>query len=448
MLADIVRSALLLLKKLVYFFRKNIFSRTTDGVFSTVFMLGDSCQKTFDPKKYIDPVKGIFIGLSNYGDPIFRPLQMIQKNHIAFIGESGCGKTMAATSILAQCAKHFDECSIIFDPKNDKYMLNTLHNYHDDSSKFHVLDLSPDAPPQINPFHGASAADVEMMLISALQLFNSGNSGVDFYRAEDRDAARLSADIIHNKKTCFPEFLSIAGSIKAISSKHAFWRDCQQLGFIPALQAHSGLSIADTIKPGNILYVIGNTSQPRVQAAIRLILQRVIQIAEKRDQQYCKSIGIFIDEIRYVLSEVMLTSLSTIRDKNVHLLIAFQDVGNLLEATCVNPKAVESIIMTNTSIKFVYRISHAQTLSTLEKISGCIYTKNIAIPRIPAGLISHLPKPQNSSHASVGIIFGDGPAYIVRCAPLHLSSCTDLNKIMINSHPRCNNGIYSPHDLI
>ncbi|WP_092483542.1 hypothetical protein [Candidatus Ichthyocystis hellenicum] len=448
MLGDIIGLAIFFLKKLISVVRNTM---TNDGnrhsIFHVVSLL-NKCQKTFETGKYINHKKGVFIGLTTDNYPLFWPLEQLQKNHIAFIGESGCGKTMAATNIIAQCTKNFNECSIIFDPKRDLQMINTLYTYLAEENKFHILDLSPQAPPQINPFQDALPADIEMMLISAFQLHNSGNAGVDFYRGEDRDAARLSSNIIYQNKMCFPEFLEHAGKIKEIYKKHAFWRECQQLGFLPALQAHSGMSLADAIQPGHILYVIGNTSQPRVQSAMRLILQIIIQILEKRDLKKCPSVGLFIDELRYVLSETMLTSLSTIRDKNVHLLLAFQDVGNLLESTSVNPKAVESIVMTNTSIKFIYRISHGRTITTLEKISGYSYQKNTFRPHIHAGIISHLPKPQNKKNASVGLIFGDGPAYVIRCSPIEYLPQQFEIYPKVNEHQPCKSGVTSPYDLI
>lgn len=435
-----------LIKVILIYLMKKGFSKKNPHDIRILHKTLKPCQKGFQPLTYLCPSQGVFIGLGQSSQAVFWDLSFLQKNHMALIGESGCGKTSLATTILAQCAHDFNECVIVFDPKNDTHMLLTLA-HHVGLDSFHYLNLSPDAPPQINPFEDASPSDIEMMFISGLQLFSSGHAGADYYRGEDREAARLSSALIAQKKLCFPEFLKYAGKINLICKRNAFWRECQQLGFLPALQAHSGLALASCLKPGHVLYISGDTAQPRTQSALRLIMERVVQLIGQRDRHLCPVVAFFIDEIRYVLSEVLLTALSTIRDKQVHLILAFQDIANLTESSGLSAQAAAAIVLTNASIKIIHRISHEPTIQAIEKIAGYHYVGNKPIPRIPHGMLSHLPKPLRADEAGVGLVLGEGPAYLIRSSPF-----LDTKKIKYSPSvylsEACPHGIRSEHDLI
>lgn len=352
------------------------------------------------------------------------PLSLFHRNHACFVGESGTGKSVMASRVLQACVLN-QQPVIIVDPKNDLYLLKTIARVVEHTnSTITVLDLRADAPPQINPFFGATVQNVRQLLVSAFGIQDTPDAAVNFYRHQDREAAALAAQLIVNEQLCYPEFLLKASRLKAIYRCEQFWRLCREVGLLRPVQTRRGFDISQAIQPKHVLYIIGSTEDERVHIVTKLVLQRLLQCIYAQTETQRPYLTIFIDELRYLLSEILLNSLSTIRDRRVHLLLAFQDIDNLLENRALNPYAVRSIVTANTGIKFVFRISHLATADLFEKMSrqqstfdrsfhrsrgyiseSWIEKKRHALTR---ETIMHFPKPTFDGDLCQGYAFYDG----------------------------------------
>ncbi|MCL5059461.1 MAG: TraM recognition domain-containing protein [Candidatus Thermoplasmatota archaeon] len=384
-----------------------------------------------DPQPLIDKAIGgarVFMGLNGKREPVYLLRNVIDKNHIEILGESGTGKSSIAGVMLSQLAAA-GECVVVFDPKADRNLPGALaragehHGY-----PFHALDLRPQADfPQVNPFAGCRRDQVEELLQVALELGKTGDGGVDFYRGKDREATEFLASALADGKTDMLEILQKAGQDERVTEQENLWRELKQVARVKALHTEGGLDLNDVLSRPGVLYVIGSTTRLEVVAAQKLILQRILQALDGRGDQ-SRPVALFLDELKYLLSPAALRAAGTVRDRNCHLIFAHQSLGDLDDCAGLNPKAVRGAIWGNTGIKIVYRVMDANTAGELSKIAGheifqgqsvmendngtSTTTRNEKREYMPPHVFTHLPKPANGE-ASVGVVFGLGPAWFL-----------------------------------
>lgn len=382
--------------------------------------------KPFDSAKFIDVRKGIFIGLDGQRKPIFLNHAVIQKNHIEILGESGVGKSSLAGVLLSQLATA-GESVIIFDPKGDRNLPGALalagrrYGY-----PVRVLDLRPSADfPQVNPFAGCRADQVEELLQVALELGKTGSGAVDFYRGKDREATGFIASALSDSKTDMLEIIARASEDERVTEQENLWRELRQVARVKAFHTSDGLDLAEALNRPGVLYIIGSTTRLEVVAAQKLILQRILQILdERRDQS--RPVALFLDELKYLLSPAALRAAGTVRDRNAHLIFAHQSLGDLSDCPGLDPNAVKGAIWGNSGIKICYKMLDSMTAKELETIAGQVSATSISHSKndsgesvsrqqvksayMPAHVFTHLPKPTNGE-ASVGVVFGLGTAF-------------------------------------
>lgn len=382
----------------------------------------------------------VFVGLDGERKPIYLPRNIIDKNHIEILGESGTGKSSVAGVMLAQLAA-LGECVVVFDPKADRNLPGALARAGERYGySFHILDLRPQADyPQINPFAGCRADQIEELLQVALELGKTGDGGVDFYRGKDREATSFIAEALADGRTDMTEILSKAGQDERVVEQENLWRELRQIGRVKALHTETGLNLAEVLSKPSVLYIIGSTTRLEVVAAQKLILQRILQILdERRDQDM--PVALFLDELKYLLSPASLRAAGTIRDRNCHLIFAHQSLGDLDDCPGLNPKAVRGAIWGNCGIKIAYRMMDAQTAAELSKIAGqsvieaqtttesdngtSVTTRKDRREYMPPHVFTHLPKPA-SGEASVGVVFGLGPAFYLSTRYIESGPCPE-----------------------
>ena len=315
----------------------------------------------------------LVLGLDEFGKCLVTDFPL---PHILFAGTSGAGKGIGLTLYGVQCALHY-EVVVFFDPKNDEWAAHVFHYYlvvaPPDGRRrtFHFVDLSADVA-QFNICEDASEKNIYEMLKGGLPLVERGVSA-DFYLGADRAAARKIAKWIATNKSTFAAcFKALGGFLKEDAPKvHSAL--CE-LALCKSINARrGGFSIADCMRDGGVIYLVGSMRNDEIKRIQRMLLIRIIQLAESRDRIADKprQIGVFLDEFKAHISRVSLESLSAARDKGVHVFIALQSIDDMRDVPSdLNADAVQGAIVQNCKLTVTYRVLDFKTAQWFAQNSG------------------------------------------------------------------------------
>lgn len=331
--------------------------------------------KKFSPEKYFNPKRGVFMGLGEDGRATYIPVTDAHK-HLQLLGETRNGKTVAATVLLAQCAL-LKETVIVVDPKADKHAGKVLRRAAERAKvPFIYVDLRADQPPQLSVLSGTTVVDREELLISCFDLASKGTDA-DVYRVEDRAAARFLA---RSGARSFTEMVTIGSKEEIVSNARKFWEDLQELASHPVLQTQEGFRLEDWVGKPCVIYITGSTRHDNTVRLQKLVLLRLLQLIDRYGAaEDARWTALFIDEFKYLLSPSALRALGTIGDRNCHLLIAHQSLGDLRDVTGLDPEAVYGAAVVNTGLKLFYKTNDPDTAKWGADLSGEIpvYTESI-----------------------------------------------------------------------
>ena len=331
----------------------------------------------YDPYRYFALEKGLFTGLNERRKPNYVSWEEFNTTHLQVIGTTGAGKGVMSNMLLIQCALRGQRV-IIFDPKNDKYASRVIARAAKDNGlPFHLIDLRPDTPPQVNPFRSATYSEMKELLITIFDLGRKGDVA-DFYRILDRRAAR---DVIRRagSNPTIKRMLQVADDSPYITDDdaQAFLEQLTEMTELDAIDTDNGPDLAELISTPGFLYIIGSIRSEESIQCQKLLLLRILQIIEKRPEELADRlpIALMLDEFKYILSPPALQALGTVRDKNCHLILAHQSVGDLEECKGLDPAAVRGAVLENTGIKFIYRAKTPETAQWASELSGTIIAK-------------------------------------------------------------------------
>jgi TraM recognition site of TraD and TraG/AAA-like domain len=368
---------LLLLPILWLWHRATRLERAHDALSDIRKSFSESERPPYNPRRYFALDKGIFVGLDDRRKPVYIPWDDYNTTHMQLIGTTGAGKGVMSSIMLIQCALHGQRV-IIFDPKQDKHAPQVFALAAKQAGlPFHLIDLRPEAPPQINPFRLATYPEMKELLITTFDLTETGNIA-DFYRVLDRRAAR---DVIRRagSNPTIKRMLEAAEESPFITDKEAviFQEKLTELRELDVLDTDDGPNLSDLISTPGFLYIVGNKRSVESLQCQKLLLLRILQIIEKRPEALADRlpIALMLDEFKYILSPPALEALGTVRDKNCHLTLAHQSVGDIAACKGLDPAAVRGAVFENTGIKFIYRAETFETADWASKLSGTIIAR-------------------------------------------------------------------------
>lgn len=407
---------------------------------------GFSKLKIFDPVDYFKLDQGCFVGLDNKA-PIYIPWRKFREAHIQVIGATGSGEGVVMSLMTIQAVLS-GEGLIWLDPKFDRYSprLLKLAAQHA-GKKYHFINLNPNQPPQFNLLAGASSSEIEELFVAGFELAAIGTDG-DFHKGKDEDAAIKASKIAvkyDSISISIPELINLCLLDDSITSQENFWRKLNKLGDLNVINTNSGIDLPQAIKGGDVIYIVGSTDNQRVKMLQKMLLVRVNQIIKSQDRlSRSFSTCLVLDEFKFLLSPIALSSLGVIRDFNTHCILAHQSLGDLDSCAGITRAEAEGVVLDNTAIKIIYRLGDSEYAEKLSKNSGkkAVYLAQASkkIDEVtpsegswiesPAALIdldvfTHLPIPvDGKNQASVGVLFGHGLAKIFHVG--HIAVTGDL----------------------
>jgi len=332
----------------------------------------------FDPLKFTRHDKGVFLGLDKDKQPTYIAFGgATSAPHVQVIGTTGAGKGIALAVLASQFLAR-GEAVFFCDPKNDEWAPSVMFAAAQRAgTPYHYIDLNRPNGAQFNLFEGATADEAFELFQAGFSLTDKGDAS-DFYGIADRREAGITAKLMAD------EGLTIAEAFEARqdaindprSGAEKFFGRLREMAETPSLNAKSGgVCFADIIEDGGCVYIVGSMRNDIVKTAQRILLVRLMQLAERRDRMAgeWRKLCIVLDEIKYHLSRPALEGLGAARDKGVHLVIAHQSLGDLRDCTKdLNPDAVVDAVVENCRIKICYQVQSPDTAEWLAAMSGTI----------------------------------------------------------------------------
>ncbi|HCL5603195.1 TPA: type IV secretory system conjugative DNA transfer family protein [Escherichia coli] len=333
-------------------------------------LLPDSIE--YNPLDYIDLKKGVFIGLDKDDQPQYITIKEFQKQHAAIIGTTGSGKGITASVLLYQ-AILLGEAVFVEDPKDDEWAVHVLREACKKAGKkFVVINLNR-TNHQLDLLANISHEQLEELFNAGFSLSKKGEAA-DFYRIADRRAARNVAAIHKTGMTLYDLFND--DNVKSIGEDApAFLGELEEIALVNSVNAKNGFSLKEIFDNGGCCYIIGSTRNQKIISAQRMILTRLIQIAETRDRINTtpRVVAIFLDELKYHISRPTMEGLGTARDKSVHIFMAFQAIDDLRDCPSdLNGDSVIGAVIENAKFKLIYKIQNPETAEWAAKMTGSI----------------------------------------------------------------------------
>lgn len=328
----------------------------------------------YNPAQYIDLTRGVFIGLDDDHSPQYIPLDDWQKQHADVIGTTGAGKGVA-TGLLIYQSIMADEGVFEMDPKNDEWAPHLIRKACEDADKpFYLIDLNK-PNYQLNLIAGITAEHLEELFIAGFSLAEKGEAA-DFYRIDDRRAARATAKLIDVMPNATLRDLFNSDYVQSIAETiRGFFGKTEELALLNSINAPEGLALKKIFDEGGCCYIIGSMRNSKIIATQRMILVRLMQLAELRDRVNTtpRPIAIHLAELKYHLSRPALEGLGAARDKGVHIIMDHQSVADLRDCPAdLNGDAVVGAVVENAKFKLVYKLQDPDTALWVAKMSGTI----------------------------------------------------------------------------
>lgn len=332
-------------------------------------------KKAYDPTKYLekDPRKGkgLFLGLNEKDKPVYVPYEQWRKSHVQVIGTTGAGKGVASAVLLSQ-ALRAGEAVFVLDPKDDEWAPHVLKAEAERAGvPFHLIDLRGDFP-QLDLLAEMQPSELEELFISGFSLAEKGEAA-DFYRIGDRKAARNISALVAEGMRDIYQIASDKRTRSVHDTAAGFLGKLEELALLTSINAKGGLNLAETIRGGGCVYIIGSMRHSRVIMAQRMLFVRLLQLVEKRDRIAgpVRPVCVFLDEVKYHLSRPALEGLGAARDKGMHLVLAHQSLGDLRDCPAdLDPEAVVGAVVENCGLRVAYRVKNPETAEWLAQMSG------------------------------------------------------------------------------
>lgn len=330
---------------------------------------------SFDPLKFIDERKGMFVGLNEDKRPVYIPYEDWKLSHVLLSGRTRSGKGVAAQILLTQAIRR-KEFVVILDPKADAWMPHIFKREAEACGQpYHFLDLRQGTHPQIDLFQGCDEETVENMLVGALSLAEKGEAA-DFYRLKDRRAARETARHVADNPGATPRAILAEFGQHWQGEADGFAAAMQEMAELPAVNRDDGHGIdLDALeRTGGCLYVVGDMGNTRIVRMQRMLLVRLMMLAKKRDylrQEH--TITVFADEFKTQISKPFMTSLGAAAGWGMHCILAFQSLQDLADVPAdLDKDAVRGAVMENCAVQLSYRIKDPETAEWLAASTGTI----------------------------------------------------------------------------
>lgn len=319
----------------------------------------------------------VLVGLSLDHRPVTIDLAEWREINKTVVGATRYGKGITF-QIWAEQAIARGDTVIMVDPKRDRFLPQVLKQAAEAAGrKFIALDLSdPTSPGAWSPFSGGSAADRRARFFDIMELTDRGTDA-DHYKALAREPL---FDLFEaGAATTLPFLLAKAVELSAADEDRAkalstIRARLKEWAGTPKLcpKTGKGFRIERSLVEGVVVYVYGSLDDAIIRAATRAFIQEVIQEARRLQHQRSGHLCLFIDELKFLVSDTIVKALATIAGFDAEIITAYQNFGDLLnpEDTRLDGRAVLQSVLVNSQIKLIFGGTDPDTAEYVAEASG------------------------------------------------------------------------------
>lgn len=341
--------------------------------------------KDFEPKEYFK--EGfMFLGFDEKGEPIYETDEDFQKRHMKILGPSQTGKGVLQGVLIYQAILK-GWCVGFGDIKPDDFIYSIMVKACKDAGRPPpiVLDLNGIGPGTYNMFSGGTKREIISRIQKAFNINETGTNA-DYYNVKERslildiekyfDGSLSTLDsLLHGKMpdgTTKPEYFEITEKSRAYVKEMKMHKPLNP-------KKGRGFNIEKTIKNGAVFYIRGSVTDPLVKKAQTILLMELIQTVLRigKQKQHCY---LALDEVKFLVSDMLTTGLSTVLSKGINISLAYQSRANMLnlDDKSLNAQAILSEIEINTLTTISYRAADDDTAEWAASLTG---TRNKTIVR-------------------------------------------------------------------
>ncbi len=334
-------------------------------------------SKDYDPRKYFK--NGfMFFGLDDNDQPIYETDDDFKKRHMKFVGPSQTGKGVIQGLIIYQVIIKGWVCGF-FDIKPDDFIYSIMCKACKDAGRPTpvVVDLNGVGPGSYNMFTNGTDRDILSRIQAAVNV-NEKGTNADFYNANERSLMIDIQEFFDGSLKTLEKLLK--GDLPNGEKKPEYYDITQKSrAYVKEMKSHKplnpkkgrGFSVDKTLQAGAVFYVRGSITDKLVKKAQTILLmdiiQSVIRLGKQKEHFY-----LAIDEVKFIVSDMLSTGLSTVLSKGMNMSVAYQTPANLLslEDTTLNAKAIKSEIEVNTLTTLSYRAADDETAEWAASLTG------------------------------------------------------------------------------
>lgn len=320
-----------------------------------------------------------FVGKDEKGAPIYIERKFFEETHVGMFAPTRFGKGVSAGVILAQAAR-YGNTVVAVDPKDDDNLPYILEAEAKRQNRpFVYLDLNPEGKGSWDPFKGGAERDKRSRVIKTFNL-EAGGTNADVYKAKERAVVDKVLKTTDGSIRAMLEAATVLGAKDDLSSFRDGLSEWAQISTFMANRKRKGHSIEQSLLNNAIVYVRGSIGDGVVKRATRAYISELMQEVKRLRHQRTSHCTIFVDEVRFVISEELVDALATVAGFQVNMLLATQSVSDLRnpEDKTIDGQALQQSFETNCQIKFIYKAGDALTAKWGRELSG---TKWIRVAR-------------------------------------------------------------------
>lgn len=329
----------------------------------------------YDPMKYINTKKGIFVGIDESIKPIYLQIEDWVKRHFLIVGATRSGKGVAMQSLGVQSLM-LGETLVVLDPKGDKFMPSIFKQQCDKQNlNYTYIDLTKDTS-QINLIGDINARDLKNCLVESFSQREMGSES-DVYRKNEQEfLENLAKFIVDENKTQKQSLATICKKydINRYSDDYkSSVSDLNKLTNVNAINANT-TTLQELIDNGGCIYIVGDLLDETMKKIQRFIFCRIVQIARNHSNNNNEQqITVFADELVAHISRFVAENYTVSLGWGLKIVSAIQDLKLLRGAPAdLDAEFLKGAVFGNSQNKLFYRADDIQTADFLSDMTGKI----------------------------------------------------------------------------